>query len=142
MIASPQVDRWPMISWSAQNLHQLQLVHLDSWLLAATRAADGGPLGRSVWTGLGTDGLVGLAWNWAQVQPGVLALADPLAVQSNLRLLGSDGVPLGRSAMALVHGRLVNGLAWQVEALKWSKRPRSRRIEAVQVLGHAGASPS
>jgi hypothetical protein len=136
MIASPKVELWPMISWSAQNIHQLRLVHLESWReRAASRSGLwSGTLGHSVWSGLSPQGLVGVSWQWAQLSPGVFALVDPMAVHSNLLLLGSDGSPLSPTARAMVYGRVIAGLDWQLavaEAMKQGRR--ARRIDAVQV---------
>ena len=140
MIASPDVELWPMISWSAQNIHQLPLVHFESWRerVIPTSGLWSGPLGQSVWGGMSPQGLVGLAWQWAQLHPGVFALVDPMAVQSNLMLLGSDGSRLSPMARAMVHNRLIAGLDWHAEASRALKHSRPRRIDAVQVAATLG----
>jgi hypothetical protein len=139
MMTSLDVGLWPMISWSAQNIHQLQLVHFDS-SLALSRRTSGlwcGPIGHSVWGGLSPQGLVGLAWDWAQLQPGVFALLDPMQVRSNLALLASDGGRLSPIAAAMVHNRIVAGLRWQAEAGRASRHRRAGRIDAVQFTTQA-----
>jgi hypothetical protein len=142
MIASPTVELWPMISWSAQNIHQLRFVHLESWPERAPSRSGlwSGTLGHSVWSGLSPQGLVGISWQWAQLSPGVFALVDPIGVHSNLLLLGSDGSRLSPTARAMVHARVIAGLEWQLEAAEAMKQgSRARRIDSVHVAPAVGA---
>lgn len=116
-MTSFNVFSWPMICWSAQNIHLLRLVHFESCLDETTGRSGiwTGLRGRTAWGGLTADGMVGLAWHWAQIQPGVIALQDPLDIRSNLELSGSDGSLLSPMAMAMVLNRLVSTLPWQQE---------------------------
>lgn len=144
MITSLEVGLWPIISWSAQNIHRLHLVHLDTCVTHATPAGDlwCGPSGESTWGGMSPEGLVGVSWQWAQISPGVFALVDPMDVRSNLALLGSDGSRLSPTASAMVHNRIVATLGWQAEAARSLKSSRARRIDAVHVSPSSAARAS
>lgn len=132
-MTSFNVFSWPMISWSAQNIHQLRLVHFESCLDETTGGSDVWPgiSGRTAWGGLTADGMVGVAWHWAQIQPGVLALLDPLDIRSNLTLSGSDGSTLSPLALSMVLNRLVSTLPWQQEVQREIRTGPRGRVVAV-----------
>ena len=143
MIASLEVGSWPMISCSAQNIHRIEFIHLES-LLTRPRATSGlwsGAGGQTLWGGMVADGMVGLSWQWAQIEPGVLALIDPLSIGCNLVLLASDGGRLSPSATAMVLNRIVAVLPWQAEARRAIQQRGRRRIDAVHVA-HAALQAS
>lgn len=140
MMTSLEVGSWPIISCSAQNIHRIELVHLDS-VLAPARASSGlwcGAGGQSLWSGICADGMVGLSWQWGQIADGVFALLDPMAIDANLTLLASDGSPLSPSATAMVLNRMVGSLPWQAEAARATRQRGRRRVDAVHVA-HASA---
>jgi hypothetical protein len=133
MIASLEVGSWPIISGSAQNIHRIEFIHLDSVLTRAC-ASSGiwcGASGRSLWGGMSTDGMIGLSWQWAQIAAGVFALTDPMAIDCNLALLASDGSRLSPTATAMVLNRIVGALAWQGEAARAIKQRGRHRIDSL-----------
>jgi hypothetical protein len=77
-----------------------------------------GPLaGQTIWSSRPEDGdgEAGVAWDWVQLPLGILALADPMAVVSNLRIIGPEGDVL-TSYEAVKHlNALVHTLPWQDE---------------------------
>lgn len=108
------VRSWPIIEWSAGRIQQIALLHLASRCdEAAARLGFAARYGSTLWCGLVSSGLVGLSWSWQQIAPGVLVIADPMAIRSNLRWLGDDGHVLGEIAEAALHNRLVAGLCWR-----------------------------
>ena len=138
MIASLEVASWPMIRWSAQNIHRLSLVHFESVPERNDASAElwTGLVGRSVWGGMSAEGMVGVSWQWAQLSPGVLALLDPMTIDSNLVLLASDGSRLSPMASAMVLNCVVTQLNWQNEAaLSAEQQAPRRRIDAVLTQG-------
>jgi hypothetical protein len=138
MITSLEVASWPMIRWSAQNIHRLSLVHFESVPERNDRSTElwTGLSGRSVWGGMSADGMLGLSWQWAQISPGVFALLDPMAIDSNVVLLGSDGSRLSPMASAMVLNCIVAQLGWQTEAARSAQHDVRPRIDAV--LPHCG----
>ncbi len=74
--------------------------------------------GQTIWAGHGDEGDAGMAWDWVQIAQGVVAMADPMAVVTNLRLVGSDGIVLTSQMAALHINELVRALPWQDEVCR------------------------
>ncbi len=64
---------------------------------------------------MANDGEAGVAWDWVQLSRGVVAMADPMSVISNLRLVGSAGEVLTAWEAALYLNEIVHALPWQDE---------------------------
>lgn len=58
-----------------------------------------------------------VAWPWAGIADGLVVLADPLDIASNLILIRSAGVPVRRVERTAALVRLVTRLPWQAAAL-------------------------
>jgi hypothetical protein len=71
--------------------------------------------GQTVWGGSGDDGEAGVAWDWVQISRGVVAMADPMSVVSNLRLIGEHGEVLTALESVRYLNELVRLLPWQSE---------------------------
>lgn len=71
--------------------------------------------GQTVWGGSADDGEAGVAWDWVQISRGVVAMADPMSVVSNLRLLGDQGEVLTAMESVRYLNELVRVLPWQTE---------------------------
>jgi len=72
-------------------------------------------VGQTLWAWHGDEGDVGMAWDWVQLTRGVVAMADPMAVVSNLRLLGDEGEVLTAFESARHFNWIVHALPWQHE---------------------------
>jgi hypothetical protein len=75
------------------------------------------PCGQTVWTECSLEHDAGLAWDWVQICEGVIVMADPMSLVTNLRLVGAQGQVLTAREAALYLGRLVQQLPWQDEVL-------------------------
>jgi hypothetical protein len=71
--------------------------------------------GQTMWVWPCDDGQVGVAWDWVQVSRGVVAMLDPMAVLTNLKLLGGAGEVLTSWQAARHLNAIVFGLPWQHE---------------------------
>lgn len=71
--------------------------------------------GQTVWGGNAIDGEAGVAWDWVQISRGVVAMADPMSVVSNLRLIGEHGEVLTALESVCYLNELVRQLPWQSE---------------------------
>ena len=71
--------------------------------------------GQTLWGGSLDDGDAGLAWDWVQISRDVVALADPMSVVTNLRLLGDEGEVLTTLQASRYLNALVHELPWQGE---------------------------
>ena len=56
-----------------------------------------------------------MAWDWVQLAQGVVAMADPMCVVTNLRLIGAQGEVLTSWEAARHLSQIVYGLPWQGE---------------------------
>lgn len=54
-----------------------------------------------------------VAWSWAEVQPGLIALQDPMSILSNVLILDAQGHALERSQRMLHLNNLVYQLDWR-----------------------------
>lgn len=105
---------WPPLLWQAGAPARVRFYHLG------TRIAFSGdplcpPAGQTVWAASADDGEAGMAWDWIQITGGVVAIADPMSVISNLRLVGGEGEVLTAHAAARFLNEFVRELPWQTE---------------------------
>jgi len=56
-----------------------------------------------------------MAWDWIQLARGVVAMADPLSVITNLRLVNSEGAVLSPIESLRHLNEIVHMLPWQDE---------------------------
>lgn len=103
---------WPPLLWQVGRPRPLRLQHLGTQV---TSAGDTycRSLGQTIWAWHGDEGDVGMAWDWVQLTCGVVAMADPMAVVTNLRLVGEEGEVLTAYASARHFNAIVHGLPWQ-----------------------------
>lgn len=72
-------------------------------------------MGQTVWGGRAGDTAAGISWDWIEVADGIVALADPMMMTTNLRLLGAEGEVLTAHETAPHLNGVVHGLPWQQE---------------------------
>ena len=65
--------------------------------------------------GSSDDGEAGVAWDWVQISGDVVAMADPMSVVTNLRLVGDEGEVLTALESARFLNEIVHALPWQSE---------------------------
>lgn len=119
-----QIARWPA--------HELEVTSFDAealdprlWEHFATSAvpsdqSSGLHVGATVWVSRQPNAAAAIAWEWAELQSGVLALSDPNALISNIQVIsapvGMDGLdPAGRKRLVL--NAIVHALPWQSSVL-------------------------
>ena len=114
MKASWSVRGLPPLLWQADAPSQLQFNHVDTQVF--TPDDDRAPLsGQTVWAGPLADGEASVAWDWVQLSRDVVAMADPMSVVTNLRLVGPQGEVLTAWESARHLSQIVYGLPWQGE---------------------------
>ena len=74
-----------------------------------------------MWGGLSGEGDAGLAWDWVEITRGVVAMADPMCVVTNMQLLNRDGEVLPATEAALHFNQFVRRLPWQEEVRRLLK---------------------
>ena len=108
------VCAWPPVLMSAQSTPNLHFVHLGTSVL---QPGDLGHrhMGQTLWGNPTSASVTGVAWDWVELAQGVFAMADPLGLVTNLRLVGPRGERLSNTQVALYLNELVRTLPWQTE---------------------------
>lgn len=108
------VCAWPPLLWQAQCAPELQFVHLGTHVSSLGTARE--PCsGQTVWGNPSSDHVAGVAWDWIEMYQGVVAMADPMALVTNLQLLDIHGDVLPRRQATLHLNEIVHALPWQHE---------------------------
>jgi hypothetical protein len=106
------VCAWPTLLWQASRAPQLNLTHLGTRVV--TLGNEEYPCsGQTLWADATVDHSAGVAWDWVEIQEGVVAMADPLGLVTNLKLLDSHGTALTDLEAAVRLNQLVHELPWQ-----------------------------
>lgn len=106
---------WPPLLWQAAEGPPAAFHHLGTHVDAAPGRGRGRACGQTIWAGVVAGCEAGMAWDWVEVAHGVLAMADPMSVITNLRVLGDEGQVLTAAEAALVLNGIVHALPWQDE---------------------------
>ena len=105
---------WPPLLWQAADARELQLTHLGTQVITAPD--ESGPCsGQTLWGKADADRAAGLAWDWVEIRTGVVAMADPLGVVTNVRFVNDHGDALSDREVAIRLQELVHALPWQDE---------------------------
>jgi hypothetical protein len=116
------VCAWPPVLCQADSAPRLHFVHLGTHVLKPD-SRDSPCHGQTLWGEPSADRTAGVAWDWVEVQEGVVAIADPLGLVTNLKLLDAHGEALSEFEIAVRLNGLVHALPWQSEV----QRALSRR---------------
>ncbi|HJV61405.1 MAG TPA: hypothetical protein VJ743_10705 [Albitalea sp.] len=108
------VCAWPPLLWQVECAPELHFVHLGTRVLS-TGDAEHPCSGQTVWGNPSRDHAAGVAWDWVEVQEGVVAMADPLALVTNLQFTDARGAVLPTMQAALHLNEIVHTLPWQSE---------------------------
>jgi len=131
---------WSLDKWLA-DVRQLRL--LDTTCEIDPSA--GGPRhGHVLWGSVSASRAAAIAWEWREVQPDVFAIADPMAVQSNIELVDDNGHRLHAGSRMVWLNRVIYLLPWQQAVLKRCRAlvPAARVAPASRppAVGWAGTS--
>ena len=69
--------------------------------------------GQTLWVAELDGRHAGLCWEWGEVRPGVVALADPMRLRSNIELVDAQGQVVDEGLRVLHLNSLVYRLDWQ-----------------------------
>ena len=108
---------WPPLLWQAGSPTHVHFQHVGTRVELVGESP--GPVsGQTVWAATATGGRAGMAWDWVQIARGVVAIADPMSVVTNVRLIGDDGEVLTAQQSARFLNEMVRALPWQQEVRK------------------------
>ncbi len=105
---------WRPVLWQTDRLPTERFEH-RSTRITFTGDARVRMAGQTLWAGALDDGEAGVAWDWVQTARGVVAMADPMSVVTNLRLVGDEGEVLTSLQASVYLNALVHDLPWQDE---------------------------
>jgi hypothetical protein len=110
------IRAWPPVLWQAGCESQLRFRHLGTRVtLPGDRSSH--PAGQTIWGGRSAqaEAEAGVAWDWVRLDGDVVAMADPMSVITNLRLVGEEGEVLTALEAARFLNQIVHALPWQTE---------------------------
>ncbi len=105
---------WPPLLWQAGERVHVRFQHLGTRVTLGM-SPPGPAAGQTVWAASAADGEAGMAWDWVLIARGVVAMADPMSVITNVRLLGEEGEVLTAVESARFLNAFVRALPWQQE---------------------------
>lgn len=108
------VCSWPAVLLQAGAAPQWQFVHLGTRVVNHAGANQLNS-GQTVWGSASPESAAGVAWDWVEMPQGVLALADPMGMVSNLQFLDSNGAILPALQAVVQLNGIVHALPWQDE---------------------------
>ena len=116
------VYAWAPVLWQASAAPRLHLTHLGTRI--SSFGDDEFPCsGQTLWGDDSEQYAAGVAWDWVELRRGVVAMADPFGMVTNLRLVDSHGDALTQTQVALHLHHLVHALPWQSEVTKALRAP-------------------
>lgn len=128
------VGAWPPVLWQPDREPRPHFVHLGTHV-SPRLSSDWPKMGQTVWGGRAADSAAGVSWDWIELADGVIAIADPMMMVTNLRMLGAEGEVLTAHESAPHLNGIVHRLPWQIEvqrALEQVERDERQRVNAAE----------
>jgi hypothetical protein len=108
---------WPVVFWQAEVKKRPRFIHLSTKVTSG-RTSPMLCCGTTLWGQFSKEGDAGLAWEWVEIAQGVVAMADPMSLSTNLRLLAVNGDLLSSTLASQHFNRYVHRLPWQREVYR------------------------
>ena len=113
-LQSWMIKSWPIIDWFPPSSEDEwpSFLHMSTQLRQECRGSE--PcVGSTVWVG-SIDGVyAGLAWEWVELRPGVLMLADPNSIITNVQVVGVSRQPMDALDATVSLNAILHRLSWQ-----------------------------
>lgn len=108
------VASWPAVAWPVNERHLIiRALRYESRVEEPLPGVKGLRRGQVLWSCETGHGPAGLAWDWVELRPGVVAMADPMCVLSNLQFIDAQGQRLPAPTRLLELNNLIASLPWQ-----------------------------
>ncbi len=135
------IPAWKVISWAPVNStveHWNKIVKKFCALGASVYADDGDGVlhGQVLWGVQAADQSVGMAWDWREAYPGVVAMADPMTILTNVTLIDSEENILADSKRIVHLNTGIYQLPWQAH-IKDAKRKSAAALQAARAASPA-----
>lgn len=108
------VRAWPPLLWQLGDAGPAEFHHLSTHVMPGS-ASRNRLAGQTIWAGRLDGAEAGVAWDWVEIANGIVAMADPLSVVTNLRIVGGEGEVLTAIESARFLNSIVHALPWQDE---------------------------
>lgn len=113
-LQSWMIKSWPIIDWFPPSPEDgwPSFLHMSTHVRQERRGTE--PcVGNTVWVG-SIDGVyAGLAWEWVELRAGVLMLADPNSIITNIQVVGAGRRVVDPLDAAVSLSVILHGLPWQ-----------------------------
>ena len=106
---------WPEVHWElpAEQANWPVFQHMGTHVRGNLDGSDR-LVGETVWAArLDADRVLGAAWEWVELRPGVAVICDPNGIISNGRLLDANGDTLGEASGIVGLNRIACTIPWQ-----------------------------
>ena len=144
-IRSWVIKSWPEVQWKppADRSQWPLFQHMGSELRSSADEA-GRKIGDTVWVAHLDDGtVIGAAWEWVELLPGVAAIRDPNGFVSNARLTDESGEALDELQCIVGFNMIAHATPWQAvvaRCLGGGQQSVAGPVDAALLF--AGLSPS
>ena len=115
------VYAWPAVLWQPPHGLEVHLRHLGTQV-TVLGGSDEPSTGQTVWGEPDGERIAAVAWDWIELARGIVAMADPMAVITNVRLLDPQGGVMTPLEAAPLLNDLVHALPWQTEVQRALER--------------------
>lgn len=112
------IQEWPRIACAVDRVPRLRFAHMST-LVLSPGDTEQPALGQTIWRGDSELGSVGLAWDWVRLPAGIVAMADPMSLFSNLQVTDAQGRALKSFELARQLNGIVHALPWQLQ-VQWA----------------------
>lgn len=116
------MQRWntlalPDVAWPQRRSLPARFRHLHTTVepMEDTVAQE---IGYTAWQSVDGGHPVRLGWDWALIDGGVVVVANPMSIHSNLRFTDDSGGPLMECRAVVQLHAIVHALPWQAAILK------------------------
>jgi|GEM_PF-2002828 len=127
------IKSWPIIDWFPPVLDEgwPSFLHMSTHVHQERRGTE--PcVGSTVWVGAIDGAYAGLAWEWVELRPGVLMLADPNSIITNLQVMDAGRQPLDPLDATVRLNTVLHRLPWQDRVCTLVASAREERVPDCQ----------
>ncbi len=110
-LGAAEPSEWPRLLLPAPELQLLRWAPLDCSVLLDQESHL--RFGRVVWISEISNQRAGIAWSWAEVQPSVVAVSDPLNIETNIELDEVAGEAMTHHAWMCLLNVVIYTMGWQ-----------------------------
>ena len=113
-LQSWMIKSWPIIDWFPPSPEDEgpSFLHMSTQVRQERRGTE--PcVGSTVWVGSIDGAYAGLAWEWVELRSGVLMLADPNSIITNVQVVGVVGQEVDPLESTVSLNTILHRLSWQ-----------------------------